>query len=465
MRLLFVENRYVTWLWERIAAGLAADGHEIHWLVQNPAFAPAAANVHVLPFPRAGQPGNSREAEHHPLLRRDRTRRYFGMTAAQQGAYWSAIDARLDAIAPDVVFGEPTQFHELITIELARRRRIPYLYSSATRYPTGRTVFHAYDTIETLGGSGDELAADDAQRMRDDVVNRRVVPTYMAAREASPLQRNLRHWRDRARVTTGWLGGERFVTPSPWRKLTLEVRRRAMTRRWDALAVPALPAGLAGRPWALYAMQMQPESNIDVWGNPWSDQTRIIREAADALAAIGGVLVVKPNPKSKYEITRPLCELVREHGGIVALAHPTPMQPVFQAAPAVLGVTGTVTVEGVLAGKPVGVLGRHRMSRYPGVTRLESPAGIADLVRAALRGEATVAAPEAAAALLARLHAGSYPGTMFDPLNQPELGTDSNIADLVAAFRGILGFLAREWTGAQDEIIRVRDAIVFDSAG
>jgi hypothetical protein len=464
MRLLFVENRYVTWLWERIAAGLAADGHEIHWLVQNPSFAPAAANVHVLPFPRAGEHGNELEAEQHPLLRRDRTRRYFGMTAAQQGAYWSAIDARLDAIAPDVVFGEPTQFHELITIELARRRNIPYLYSSATRYPTGRTVFHAYDTIETLGGSGDVLSPAEAQRMREDVVNRRVVPTYMAARRTTPARRIWRHWRDRARVTTGWLGGERFVTPSPLRKLRLEVRRRAMTRRWDALAASTLPAGHAGRPWALYAMQMQPESNIDVWGNPWSDQTRIIREAADALAGMGGFLVVKPNPKSKYEITRPLCELVREHGGIVALAHSTPMQPLFQAAPAVLGVTGTVTMEAVLAGKPVGVLGRHRMSRYPGVTRLESPAGIAGLVHAALRGEATVASPESAAALLSRLHAESYPGTMFDPLNQPELGTDANIADLVAAFRGILGFLATEWADAHDEIIRVRDAIVFDSA-
>jgi len=52
MRILFVENRYTTWIFSIVAKELAQSGHEIHWIVQNPIFSPKIGNIHLLPFPK-----------------------------------------------------------------------------------------------------------------------------------------------------------------------------------------------------------------------------------------------------------------------------------------------------------------------------------------------------------------------------------------------------------------------------
>jgi hypothetical protein len=439
MKLLFVENRYVTWLWREVATRLQSDGHEIHWLVQNPIFAPRMGHVHTLRFPQPDAESAITAAPgKHAKLDSDRAVRHFGASRQHHGHYQRHIAAVIDEVAPDVVFGEPTQFHELITIEESRRRGIPYLFPTVTRYPPGRIAFHLYDTMETVGGCGVELSADDALALREAILQRRAIPSYMAPQRRSWWSRQRLRLSDKLRITAGWLLGERIATPSPWRKVALDRQQRALVARWEACARPSLPKELLERPWVLYAMQMQPESNIDVWGHPWSDQVAIVREAADALGAIGSVLIVKPNPKSKYELNEALCQLVATHRHIIPLTHDCKMSEVFPGATAVLSVTGTVLLECVLSGKPVGVLGTHAMSRYPGVTPLAHPAEIAGLVNKVTVQSPRTADPAASAALLARLYSASYEGTIYDPLNQPELATPSNLEHIVSAFRQVL---------------------------
>jgi hypothetical protein len=248
---------------------------------------------------------------------------------------------------------------------------------------------------------------------------------------------------DRLRIFGGWVAGERFATPSPWRKFSLDAKRRNNVIRWESKAYSTVPDALRRKPWVLYAMQMQPESNIDVWGHPWSDQVSIIREAADALYQSGFFLVVKPNPRSKYELSSSLCDLIETHPGVIALSHRSPMSRVFPEAAAVLSVTGTVLIEAVIAGMPVGTLGTHAMSRYPGVTPLARPANIVDLVVDACNGVARVATPADGCRLLSDIHAGSYGATLYDPLTHPELGSAVNLECLADAFRHVLSVLAQ----------------------
>lgn len=437
MKLLFVENRYCTWLWREIALRLQSDGHDIHWLVQNPVFAPTMGTCHRLAFPHSKQ-GCVNAIVDIPLLKSDRAVRHFGSTDGHHASYHNAIKRVLETLQPDFIFGEPTQFHELITIHQARKQGIPYLFPSSTRYPPERIAFHLYDTLETIGGCGTSLPPDEAMGLRDAILQRKAVPSYMVASPEAKTTLLARRIADKFRITYGWLAGERFITPSPWRKFQLEHQQRAIVARWEQNAHPALPAELSDRPWVLYAMQMQPESNIDVWGYPWNDQVAIIREAADSLATIGSKLVVKPNPKSKYELDRKLCQLVSTHPNIVPLAHNCKMSDIFPYASAVLSVTGTILIESVLAGKPVGVLGAHQMSRYPGVTALSRPAKIAELIRDVVAGKARTATPEESADLLSRLHRASYMATLYDPLNQPEFATPDNLERIAAAFRDVM---------------------------
>lgn len=444
MRLLFVENRYATRLYESVARPLMADGHEIGWMVQNPHFAPSFGQVHHLRFPRSSdlRPGGE-DPIFEKLRAADRGSRHFGTGCEHHAHYLQETERAFDAFRPDVVFGESTQIHELLAIEIARRRGLPYLFPTATRYPPGRMCFLAYDTMEPVGGCGEDMPADQARALIDAVNRRSITPSYMNGSSTPRLAHLLRQVQDRARISWAWWRGERYITPSPWRKLALERTQAALRQRWDAAAL-ARASSPSTRPYVLYALQMQPESTIDVWGLPWNDQAEIVRRAARALAPLGFDLVVKPNPKSKYEIDDRLCEVAESESNVVAIAHGVPMQALFGPAAAVLSVTGTVLIEAIFATKPAFALGSHAMACYPGVTALDRPEGIA----AYLGRSADSSHSDAGLSLLRSLHRSSYAAEIVDPLAQSERIDSASSMRLLDAFRRVLQSMAERGSAA-----------------
>ncbi len=437
---MFVENRYTTQVLERVARRLARQGHAVAWLVQNHRFAPRGWDaVHHIPYP-AGAPA-ALPPDFAALARIDRGVRYFGSNPGHYAYYASHIDAVLGAVRPDVVFGESTQFHELITVALCRRRGIEFLHPAATRIPHSRISFLRGDTLETFGGSGERLPDAEARAITQAVAGRRYTAFTNATQASvadSALRRRLRAAGDRATMVLSWLQGERYVTPSPWRKLALERERRDALARVDALAgtTQLTPAGR----YVLYPMQMQPETNIDVWGAPHHDQAAIIAQAAASLQGSGRSLVVKLNPTAKYELLEP--------GFLDALALPNvqvaprsqPMAGLFAGAEALLTVTGSVLYESVFSGKPVFVLGRHALSRLPGVTPLDR-AG--DLGVALAAGLPQAASAEQADQVVQQVVQGSYAGTWFDPLTMRQYDTPANLELLARAFSQVLHVLQR----------------------
>jgi hypothetical protein len=435
LKILFVENRYTTQVLERVAGRLARQGHEIAWLVQNHHFQPAGwRDVHVIPYPRGARA--PLPLAYAALARIDRGIRYFGGNPGHYAHYASHIAAVLDAVRPAVVLGEATQFHELIAVALCRERGIEFLHPAATRLPHGRISFLRGDTLDSFGGSGERLPDAQALAMVQAVAERRYVAftnTTQVSAADSALKRRLRTVGDRLGMICAWLEGERYVTPSPLRKLQLERRRRAALARVDALASRA-PIAPADR-WVLYPMQMQPETNIDVWGAPHNDQAAIIAEAAASLQASGRRLVVKLNPTAKYELL--------ESGFFDALALPNvqvaprsqPMAQLFAGAEALLTVTGSVLYESIFSGKPVYVLGRHALSRLPGVTPLDR-AGDLGVALEASRPQA--ASPEEALQVVQAVVERSYPGTWFDPMTMRQFDTPGNLDLLARAFAQVL---------------------------
>lgn len=437
MKILFVENRYATWVYAAVARELILRGHEIHWLVQNPMFAPDFGTVHVIPFPKKKQITTT-DTSYDWLARTDRGLLHFGATKEHYPAYDRAIGQIIGDVRPDVTFGESTEFHELLTINHCKRMEVPYLVPYVMRYPTDRMAFVAFDTMDPVGGDGTQLTTEEVDAMISGIRQRQVVPSYMRPTAPAPITHRIHRLVDKARITLGWLRGERYITPSPLRKLALNAARNTAHQQWEAQAQANWLRWenllSEGTPWVLYAMQMQPESNLDVWGAPWNDQTLLIREAAMALQSVGAILVVKPNPKSKYEMTSELTELIASLPNVIALPHNTPMANVFPHAPLVLSVTGTVLMECVFAGKPVASLGSHAMAKYPGVIHLEQPNSIAQALKESLSCRAPCATQTQARDLLQSLQATSYSASIWDPVAQPEFATDKAIASLSGAF-------------------------------
>ena len=443
MKILFVENRYTTRVFERVAVHLMSQGHEISWLVQNHLFAPVdLPRVNCIPYPKASKPGKSVEpCRFQHLAQVDRGIRYFGGSSGHYAHYAHHIARILDAEQPDVVFGESTQFHELITIALCRDRGIPFLHPAATRIPHGRISFLVGDTLNCCGGSGEALTQPQAEAIVQAVSERRYTAftnATSAGPESSAWQRRMRQVEDKATMLRAWWQGERFVTPSPWRKRALEQRKRRALAGIDALTAGSVLEASRPSLYVLYPMQMQPETNIDVWGAPHNDQARIIREAAQSLAGTGCQLIVKLNPTAKYELLEPgLMACLRDPGVLVAPRH-MPMAQLFAEATAVMTVTGSVLYECIFSGKPVFALGNHAMSRLAGATPLSSPSGLG---QALLALAPALDARANGLAVVQEVVRSSYPGFWFDPLSMRQFDTADNWAQLGLAFDHLIHML------------------------
>jgi hypothetical protein len=435
MKVLFVENRYATRIYEAVGRQLLLDGHEIHWIVQNTVFKVSAGISHTIPFP-AADPATDAHLEEE-LFRRiaatDRQVRYFGKKPTHYCHYFLCLQAIIDLVRPDVVFGESTQFYELLAIEICRRRTIAYLNPVTIGCPPGRFYFLTYDTKDPAGGDQTALTKDAATDLIDRINQRRSVPAYMKTARLSPTRHWLTRVSDWIRITSGWIMGERFATPSPVRKIWRELAQKRTRRKWEALA-----GGYAGikDPYVLYALHVQPECSIDVWGFAWRDQAELIRRAAAELAIDGLLLAVKPHPNSKYEITDRLCEIVSETSNIRAIPAGVPMREVFPRAAAILGVTGTVLLEAVFAGIPAISVGPNAMSKYPGIIEITRPE---DVVAALRQATDRNKSPDLSAIELLRwLYRTSYKGEMFEPLFAADRLRSEHMRELHEAFSDVL---------------------------
>ena len=116
-------------------------------------------------------------------------------------------------------------------------------------------------------------------------------------------------------MTWSWARGERYVTPSPLRKIQLNQQVRRRLKAWDAISRPFTPD--SSKFVVLYAMQMQPEASVDVvrsfcfWGfyiNNTSQgwDTRLFISNLDTQAGHGyDVFVLQTNTISVTSFTLP----------------------------------------------------------------------------------------------------------------------------------------------------------------
>lgn len=354
MKILFIENRYKTGLWEEIAKEYIKDGHEIYWIVQNPMFKPSFGEVTVLPFPKKINFKKKYTPEIQKIIDGNRGLNYFGVKT-DDFIFWyeREIEKALDKINPNLVFGEPTLFHELLVINSCKRKKILYLHPSGTRYPNNRFSFYLYDTLEPFKGSSEKLDASAALEIVHSIASRAISLNYMKILRYKLTKTD---WlKDKLRLTFGYYLGEKYNTPSPLYKKKINDYYSKNIVQWETLASDIRMIGDEFN--ILYAMQMQPEANLDVWGHPNNNQTFVLQRILNELSD-GEKLIVKPNPKSKYEISDELLELIKNNPyKIIALHHTSKMTDIWPLINVVVTVTGTISMECIFDNKPVIMLG------------------------------------------------------------------------------------------------------------
>ncbi|SDL80918.1 Capsule polysaccharide modification protein KpsS [Salinimicrobium catena] len=355
MTILFIENRYKTSLWESIGREYEKDGHKVQWIVQNPIFKPSFGEVHILPFPKKFKKKKFYTRSLNKIIKGNRGLNYFGIKK-DDFIFWyeNEIEKKLDELKPDLVFGESTLFHELLVIKGCKKRGILYLHPSSCRYPKNRFSFYKYDTLEPYGSSNEKLPEKEAKETAFKIGKRLALPDYMEVSKFKPSKIDL--IKDKIRLTFGYYLGEKYNTPSPFRKWKINRFYSQLIKEWEELAVGI--GALKKEFYVMYPMQMQPEANIDVWGFPFNNQAKVLQDILDNLGE-DEKLIIKPNPKSKYEICPEVIKFIQDNPDrVIPLKHSCKMDEVWEHIDLVVTVTGTISIECIFDNKPVFLLGQ-----------------------------------------------------------------------------------------------------------
>lgn len=444
MKILLIENRHTVLMWEPIAKRLLDEGHSVHWLVQNHHFIPKVGEVFKIAYPSANhlaKQWNGNDPDLEFVRSTDRNINYFGGDTSHYSYYWGVIANHLERLRPDLVMGESTLFHEMMCIRQCRRLSIPYLQATSCRYPTGRISFYLYDTTRTFGGSADELQYGQAREIVTRIANRQLKPDYMhkAVGRLEVLRHKLQRLFCSAEVLWGWLRGERFNTPSPVRKWSLQQQLRERRKAWEVLASKkALPSGQFV---VCYPMQMQPEANIDVWGNRYRNQTRLIKDLAGQLPA-DVILAIKPNPKSKYELAPELVDFVASNDRVVAISHRCTMDEIFSSVDLFVTVMGTIGMECIVSAKPVAILGPLLKTKMTEDSFVDDVAGVCRKIAEMKAGTHASCAESARVEYIQTLHEASYVGATGDPTLNPKVLSQSNVLALSQALSHVFELLS-----------------------
>jgi hypothetical protein len=429
MTLLFIENRYKTFFFDELV-NLLLKEHKIHWIVQNKQFLPKNGKLHKLkkPTKKTTQKTN---IDLKKIIESDRIVNYFKKkNLSYFNNYALQIEALIDEIKPDFVFGESTLFHELITIELCKQKKILFLHPSSCRYPQNRFSFYLNDSVFPYLGSNETLSDDLANDIINTISNRVSKPDYMKPNRFSKSK----IYKNKLKIIKSFLYGERYNTPHPVVKLSAEKKKAKIIKLWDKVAITELNSSTFN---LVYPLHMQPEANIDVWGRGFSNQLENIKNISNELET-GQVLYLKPNPKSKHELTQELIHFASTTKNVKILHHNVSMDVIFDDVDLFITVNGTIALECVFSNKPVLTLIKGFFNNAQNCLYLNSFVNLQSFISRVCTNNFPYLEPNQKIEFLNLLTRSSYEGLISDPYYSEKCVSKENIALIHKAFNDIL---------------------------
>lgn len=437
MRILFLENRYSTYLWDAIAHELENNGHEIYWIVQNREFTPKTGKIFQLDITDNGAGGEERvyDAEIDKVIRADRGLNYFGVKSHDHlFSIKRQIADIVNSIQPQVGFGECSLHHEMIAMQTLRRIGVPYLFPTSCRYPLHRFSFYLYDRLMPFAGSQETVPYQEALDAAHAIAERRMKPAYMNLffDNKPGVARQLT---DKVKILRGYINGERYNTPSPIQKFRMKHTVKRNTKKWDSIASYTLPED--GSFILLYPMHMQPETSVDVWATEFSRQHQVIQQL---LAHSGNhvKIAIKPNPTSNLEISEDLINIAENNDRIIPLHHSVKMEELLDATDLVVTITGTIGLECAFANKPVITLIHSFLNHPRNCLFLDKYEKLGSIIQSVRNGSFPTLTETEKAEFYIYLNKISYSGSISCTYWQSDVTHPKNLRNLTNAFTSVI---------------------------
>ncbi|WP_287060080.1 hypothetical protein, partial [Algoriphagus sp.] len=151
-------------------------------------------------------------------------------------------------------------------------------------------------------------------------------------------------------------------------------------------------------------------------------------------------LLLKPNPKSKYEISKELLDLVKSNSErIIVLKHSSKMADVWLITDVVVTVTGTIAIECVFDNMPVIMLGEALHTRQKNCYHLKADESMQPIFDQIKKGGFPKMSSEEKVAYLQELMQTSFEGTNGDGLHNSHYLKDArNLTKLKTAYTKVL---------------------------
>lgn len=415
MKILMIEDRLATYVFEKLVSGVKSD-HEIRWVIFNKYFTPRGSydNLYFLNHSSARET-NPAYLERYGSI--SRSLQYFDISV-NYTIYKQQLLSIINEYGPDCVIGETTHFYEQILLDICLQKKIPFLNPLSTRYPPGRFEICLFDTDFPLKlkSKNDTTQREDMQKLAENIATGQVRPSYISKQE-KPTTLFLSKLKYLTKIILTTLNGEKQVTPSVFKKISL--RRDVMNYRKQL--VPHTLDSMEQLPskFLLYPLQLQPEIPLDLWGKTFKDQGMLIEHLAEVSRAIGISVVVKDNPIPKYHLNEKLVSAVKNNENVYFASNNIAMKSLLEKCDAVVTIVGTVIFEALALRKHVFVLYEGRFSKFNGVTSIRSALEI--LEYKSLLGTENEKGLVHLSNMLADVQDNSFPGTIFDPLRSPNL--------------------------------------------
>lgn len=351
-KIVIIESREIVDSFRAVCDQIDSDKYEFIFIIFNPFYSKPGYNDVVIPYPNKKDLGRELNDFEKSIIKYDRQKNFFGRTDFRHYAYYSdKLKEQLDIINPDLILGEAASFQDFLTMQYCRENNIDYLVPLSTRYPSFHFAFFLFDKIEPYYVGKNIVSHKLASEVATLISERKTQPDYMSTVVNGTFKRYKSKKEvvgDRLKKLTFYFKGDRN-TANPISYLFSKFRIKILNFIWNLLSENNINEENIN---IVYPLQMQPEANLDLYGNRFINQSIIINKFAKRLDN-NSYLYVKTNPKRFFEINLSIVLSALRNKRIKLLPHKVSMDEIFDKSSGFITVTGTIAIECIIANKPI----------------------------------------------------------------------------------------------------------------
>jgi len=249
----------------------------------------------------------------------------------------------------DLVFGEPTNFNELLTLFICKSIKIPFITPQDLRIPENRFFFELYGTGRMVSSGSYDLTTPGADLIND-FRKTKEHPKYFYLLNNNKIKVNkiFKKFKNRFSIigTKNSHTTHHYFLDRLTENFSQIISKFYIKYIFKYSKIDELPEKVA-----FFGLHVQPENSIDVAGPFFSDQLKLIKDIRRSLP-FDTALVVKEHPNFLGQKGISFFYKLKKIPNVYVLSPYTSTFEIFGKSSLILTVSGTIAYEGGLLNIP-----------------------------------------------------------------------------------------------------------------